>query len=350
MKKFLLKLTLIATPLLLLLVAVNYFGDKGSLFQSNYEKEMVKIIAEGYHVTNAGNYSERVFQQELISSEHAHPDLVILGSSRTVIIHSAFFPGQNMQNNSVGGAVLQDIIGYYQLYKDLNKLPDKVLIGIDPWLFNENDPDQLWRYLSDYYHEFRGKEKNPFYQWAKYRQLLSLSYFQQSFSRFVKVIEGKKIPPKPTNDRFNSWPTRLTDGALVYHKGLLNTTPEEVEQKIKRFMEGGIYGLDFFHSLSEMKLNEFKQLIADMQVHQLDIEFILIPYPPVVFDHVQKNDPMVLETERFIHEFALLNHIRVFGTFNPFKLNMDNSHFIDGMHCNESGIRKVFEAVGLLSE
>lgn len=343
MKKFLFRLTLTILPILILLVSVNYFGDKGSLFQNAYEKEMVNIIASGQYVTNIGNYSERVFQKELIGSNHVHPNLVVLGSSRTMPIHSDFFPEHTLLNNSVVGAVIQDIIGYYQLYKNLDKLPEKIIIGIDPWVFNEYEPEKLWIFMAEHYHEFMGSEQQQFYHLSKYKQLVSFSYFQQSFSRFMKVIKRKKIPPKPTNSKLNSWPTRLTDGSLAYHKALVNITSEEVEKNISSFMEGGIYGLDFYNELSEKKINEFKKVIDDMFLHNIEIEFILIPYPPKVFDRIQEKYPLVHQTEQYIYDFAILHHIKVYGTYNPYTLGMDNSFFIDGMHCNEKGIERVLQ-------
>lgn len=349
MKKFLFKLTIIILPLLILLILVNYIGDKGSLFQENYEKEMVRIIASGQNVTKVSHYNERIFHKELICSNHSQPNLVLLGSSRTMLINSESFPGYTLLNNSVKGAVIQDIISYYQLYKDNNKLPKKIVIGIDPWIFNENDPQKSWEYLSKYYNDFMGIKHHQFSNLSKYKQLLSFSYFQESFSRFTKVINGKKITPEPTENKYNSWHTILSDGSLVYNIRQRNVSLDEAEKKIKEFKEGGIYGLKFFHKISEKKYNDFEKLISDMLLNNIEIEFILIPFPPLVFDKIEEEYPIVLQTLQLINDFAKNNNIKVSGTYNPHELEMDNSFFIDGMHCNELGIQKVIETVQLLS-
>lgn len=349
MKKFLFKFTLIILPALILLVSVNYIGDKGSLFQSDYEKEMVRIIANGQNVTKVSHYSERLFQKELICSNYTHPDLVVLGSSRTILLNSEFFPEYTLLNNSVGGAVLQDIISYYQIYKDINKQPEKFIIGIDPWLFNEYEVQKSWLYLSSYYYEFMGIKYNQFSILSKYKQLVSFSYFQQSFSRFMQLLKKVKIKPEPTKNKYNSWPTILRDGAMVYNLKQRNLSPNEVDTKIKGFLEGGIYGLNFFNKISEEKFNEFKKLIGDMQINNIEIEFILIPYPQLIFDKIEKEYPMALQMERLITDFAEKNNIKVYGSYNPQKLGIDNSFFIDGMHCNELGIQKVIQTDQLLS-
>jgi predicted glycosyltransferase involved in capsule biosynthesis len=138
MKQFILKIIIIAFPIIVLLLLTNYFGDAARLFDNDYEKQMAKIIINGQYVTNVENYDERLFQKELIISEEIYPNFVIVGSSRTMLINSDLFLSSSFLNNSVSGASIEDIISIYQLYKVNNKLPKKILLGVDPWLFNRN--------------------------------------------------------------------------------------------------------------------------------------------------------------------------------------------------------------------
>ena len=154
MKKFIYKITLITLPILILLLVVNYFGDAARLFDNDYEKQMANIVASGKYVTNIDNYDERLFQKELIFNKNIQPNIVVIGSSTTMLINSDLFPDTLLFNNSVSGASIEDIVGIYQLYKTNNKLPRKIIIGIDPWMFNENNGQERWQSISTYYYNF----------------------------------------------------------------------------------------------------------------------------------------------------------------------------------------------------
>ncbi len=340
MKKFINKTAIIALPVLVILLLVNYFGDAARLFDKYYEKKMAKILASGQYITNIENYDDRLFQKELISNKNIQPNLVIIGSSRTMLINSDLFSGSSLFNNSVRGASFEDIVSIYQLYKENNKLPQKIIIGIDPWTFNENNGLKRYQSIADYYYRFQNLEnqENTFY--FKYKELFSFSYFQSSIKKISPFIAGKTQPQEST-EKYNDTKTKLTDGSLVFGEKYRNASSKEIENKIKFYLAGGIYSIENFNVISVRIWNEFENLIADMKNNDIEIEFILVPYPPLVYDKIQKNYPMVLKTEKIIKDFALSNNIKLYGSFNPVLLGLDETFFYDGMHCKETGIKKI---------
>ncbi|MFA9389450.1 MAG: hypothetical protein ACERKD_06565 [Prolixibacteraceae bacterium] len=340
MRKFIFKTTILSLPILILLLLVNYYGDEASLFNNRYEKQMATIIASGNNVTNFNNYNERLFQQEIISNECIKPNLVVIGSSRTMLINTSFFPGYTLFNNSVAGASLEDIISIYQLYKNHNKLPQKIVIGIDPWLFNENNGQNSWQTYAAYYYKFLGLKNQKHFSYSKYKQLLSISYFQSSFSKFKKTLKGNSMP-LPTKEKYNVSFTKLTDGSLVYSERHRNFSSIEIENRINSYVEGGIYSVEFFTAISDRLWKEFNQLIADMNKNNIEIEFILVPYAPFVYKTIEKDYPMIIATEEMIKDFAKANGIKFHGSFNPNTLGMNESSFYDGMHCNATGIEEI---------
>lgn len=110
MKRFIYKTSIITLPVLILLIMVNYFGDAARLFDNDYEKVMAKILSKGQYVTNFENYDERLFQKEIISTTAIQPNLVIIGSSRTMLINNEFFPNFFLFNNSVSGASIDEVV------------------------------------------------------------------------------------------------------------------------------------------------------------------------------------------------------------------------------------------------
>jgi hypothetical protein len=342
MKKFIYKTLLTSLPLLFLLIVVNYFGDAARLFDNDYEKSMAEIVSSGRYVTNFENYDEILFQKEVISKTNIKPELIVIGSSRTMLIRNELFRDTLFFNNSVSGASIEDLISIYQLYKINNKLPNKIIIGIDPWTFNENNNQMRWRSLSTYYHRFQNPTEQEKPSYFKYKELISVSYFQSSIKMIPRLFAGK-LKLKSTFEKYNILGTKLNDGSLVYGERYRNATQIEINNKINSYLAGSIYSIEHFDTISIKIFREFEQLIADMKSNRIQIEFFLAPYAPLVFDKIQEKYPMVLKSEEIINNYAISNNIKMYGSFNPYILGMDSTFFYDGMHCKENGVERIIK-------
>ena len=139
MKKFIVKTSLSSFVIIFFLIITNYLGDNAKLYSKGYENKIAKILIDGYNVTNINNYDERILQREWINQLGKSPDIVVLGSSRSMMIREKDFENTKLMNNTVSGASIQDLIAIYQLYKTKNLLPKTFVIGLDPWIFNQNN-------------------------------------------------------------------------------------------------------------------------------------------------------------------------------------------------------------------
>ncbi len=345
MKKIIFETLKFVFPICIMVISINYFGDAARLFDNDYEKKMGDILSKGYNVTNIVNYDERLFQKEIILKKSIHPDLVIIGSSRTMLINSNMFPNYKVFNNSVSGASLQDIIGIYQLYKENHKFPKKIIIGIDPWLFKDdkNIDNERWQSIEEYYNSFHGikiKKKPSFY---KYKELYSISYFQSSYKLIPKIFLSE-YDPTPSKKKYNHLDTKLIDGSLVYNEVYRNASELEIENKMKKYVIGEVYHIENMNEISKLKYEEFEKLIFDLKSNNVEVEFFLAPYAPLVYDVLQKKYKIVLKIEKKIHDFAKLQNIKLYGSFNPYTHGLDKSFFYDGMHCKESAILKILKS------
>ena len=342
MKKFITNIALLVFPLLIVLVATNYFVDAARLFDNEYEKTMAKIISSGQNATNIQNYNERLFQKELISDSGWQPNLVIIGSSRTMLITSELVGDSTMSNNSVSGASLRDLIAVYQIYKDSSKLPKKIIVGIDPWLFNESRKDERWRSIEEYYHKFITKRDYQGIEDSNYDELFSLSYFQNSLKALPKTLLGQN-QVQPSKKKYNYAATKLTDGSLAYGEKFRSASQKEIDNSEDNFLAQEIYGLKDFKFISERRWKIFNQLILDMEKNNIEIEFFLAPYSPKTFRKIRKDYPLVLEVEEKIRQFSEVNRIKIYGSYDPKNYDLDKTFFYDGMHAKESAIETIIE-------
>lgn len=345
MKLFLKKILFFGLLTLITLCSVNYFGDAAKLFDDTYHHTMIEILNKNHNVTNVSNFNEVLFKKELIKNEKKDIDILVLGSSRTMLINSSYYNKKNLINASVSGAYLEDIISLYQSAFNDNKNPKEIILNIDPWIFNKNNGSSnntrgitMKKELESFLKENSIKNTQP--KKSKYFQLISPSYFQSSFKALKNSI-SKNSAPLPSEKKLNETNTYHRDGSLSYGEKYRNAIPSEIDLKAKDYIEGNIYCIENFNSLAPNNIELFNLLIKNIQKEKSSITFSLIPYHPLVYKKIETDYPLVLETEKFISEFSVKYGIKIIGSYNPIKCGLNNSFFYDGMHLNEKGINEI---------
>lgn len=344
MKKFILKLIIVLAPILLFVVSVNYFGDAANLFSIGSEKKIADEIIKGNNVTNVYNYDERLLEKYLINNSNFCPDVLVIGSSRVMLINSSDFKKQTFLNNGVSGASIEDLLAIYQMYEQKKCLPKKIILGLDPWTLNINNGQTRWSTLNQEYFILYNQLTNnnivakDEHINSKYLQLVSPSYFKGSFKKMC-LVSSKPIA---TTTKINNTFTRLVDGSITYDLQYRSATPDEIEKRAIDFISDDIYSIEKFDILSPEIRFLLEKFIEHLRSNHIEISFFLAPYHPKVYSFIAKSDKYskVVESENYFRDLGLKYGIKVIGSFNPNKLNMDNSYFYDGMHCNEKGIEK----------
>jgi hypothetical protein len=326
------------------LISVNYWGDSAKIFHPGYENKIAEILFNNQNATNIANYDERILEKKLINKLKSSPDILVLGSSRTMLINSSYFDAKKVINNSVSGASLEDLIGIFQLYKAKNILPKKIILGIDPWLFNENSGQTRWHSLRKEYNSFINKESeiNESTLSIKTKQLFSLSYFQASFRNLPNVIAGIS-DPIATDEINNNSNTKLVDASLSYGKTYREVSNEEVKIKARKYLSGKLYSIEKFKKISPQIFKEFKYFCQEILENNIELTFFIAPYHPLVYQKVEKDYQMVLETEFKVLEFAKGKNIECLGSFSSIKAGIDSHGFYDGMHSKENTIKKILK-------
>ncbi len=345
LKQLIIKSALFAISILLMVSSVNYFGDAGGIFNEGKIAKIAAYLVEGYNVTNVGNIDERDLQRRIIQLSKITPSTIVLGSSRIMMIKSEYFNTTSFMNHGMSGTSLEDMIAIYQLYKMKGALPQKIVIGIDPWIFNRNNEQTRWKGLAPEYYSFFSSENNGgntniFFD--KYYQLFSPSYFKSS----IRMLLNKKLLkplPLPTKLKVNDAFTRLSDGSISYDAKCRNVTIQDVDNQARSYIAGAIYSLEKYSTFDKEYIYLFNKFVDEILSNNIQLEFVLMPYHPLVYDFFSSNNKyqIVLEFERYLKNFAMNKKIPLVGSFNPHAFNLNSSHFYDGMHLNERGVEIV---------
>lgn len=348
MKKFLVKTFLVLFPVLLLVVGVNYFGDAANLFSNDYEYRIADGMLAGKNVTNVYNFDERLLQKVLVNKDKTCPDVVVLGSSRMMLVHSGYYPGQKLFNNSVSAASFEDVMALFQLYNGKGCMPKELVIGVDPHTFTQNVGKSRWKTLKKEYDaitqqlsgkviESEGGEDEE----SKYWQLVSPSYFNSSFKKLKSGQGEPVITDNPINDKAI---THHADGSVTYDKKYRQPTPSQIDQKAAEYQNAILYSIKTNTALSPEIKSTFESLMGYLKSKGCRVTLVIAPLYPKTYNFIAKH-PMhlqLLNTEQFCAGLAAkYSNVKVIGTFNPAPLGMDESYFYDGNHCSVKGMDKL---------
>ena len=333
MKSFILNIIFFLTPLFLLVIIANIYGDASNLFHGNsYEKKIAELWLKERNVSIQGNYDEAKFQLEIIKSPKIKPNIIVLGSSRSMLLRQEFITTKNEEliNHSVSSVDIKTMLDLYKLYKDYKKQANEVIINLDPWNFSSNERFK------------RGLENHSkLKKFEKYKQLLSLSYFQESWKFFRQLIKGKGIQAYSSGKKYNKNNTKLKDNSLVYRESMRTASLEEIQIKVNK----RTYSREDFKKIIQHKWDTFLSLTMKLKDDNVKIKIFLSTYHPDVYDKLTKKYPIVLEIEKRIRQFAREKNIIVYGSYNPYLLGLKKENFYDGMHAKEIGIKKAYNFV-----
>ncbi len=346
MKKFILKIVNYVIPVAFVIISLNISIDPANIV-TGIESEIAEYLCEGKNVTGVGifNLNERSLQKHIISNLEVNPTTLVLGSSRVMLIGENLL-GEGTRNSGVKGASLEDLIAIYQLYAKNNISFKKIIIGVDPWFFNEYNEKDAWETLkTEYYSFFENKKSSLTMTTLKeYFQLIMPSYFQASLKLIPRLLSDDNVSYKPTNKTANVTFTRLADGSITYDEKYRAANLRIINERVREYINSpNLYALKSFNSISDDLFTNFKKFIRKLQSKNIDIELVLLPYHPDVYNYIQQNPEYfnVINCEKKIVTFAENNNIPIAGSYNPDMLDFEPSYFYDGMHLKPKGVKKV---------
>lgn len=332
-------------PILVLVVLLNYFVDPANLFKGkNYEKGIAKILLEGKNIGNIDNYNERFVQKFYINDLSERKDIVVIGSSRSMDINSQLFGVKSFFNNSMPGASLEDYYAIYGLYKKRGLLPIKIIIGIDPWIFDENSKEKRWMDISDSFYYASETKSNNFKiikyllesKLYKFSSLLSFSYFQNSI---MNLITHQNPGEYYLTDLEEGKDTiRHADNSISYKKSYRDMSIEQSNYLANKYLENRYFPENIGN------LDMFENYIHNLRNDNIRVYFFLPPYHPDVYNTMKSSAKydVVFKIQEYLETFAKDNKIEIIGSYNPYNLNLSEKDFFDGQHCRNQVINRIF--------
>jgi hypothetical protein len=337
-------------PVAVLVAATNFLVDPSSVYRGAVEKRIVDIMASGKNVANVRNYNERLVQKFYIEQERTLPDIVVIGSSRSLEIGSNIFPNTNIVNNSVTGAALGDYLGILYNYDKRGRLPKRMILGVDPWLLNPYSGEHRWVSLKEEAFAMLKKigvgswdPRTPFFS-DRLLNIVSFTYFQASIrSLFEGSLNGRKY--FPTDEEIADYPILLKDGRHSYQKSFRSRFVQEVSNEAREAAldrHGPDYDLRRPDSEWAVILEKLISYLGDKKI---EIVLYLAPYHPDVYNSFVKSPQkkVIVDIENYYRDVAKRHHLRIIGSYDPKQCGLVESDFYDPVHAKEDAVERIFK-------
>ncbi|MCQ2539572.1 MAG: hypothetical protein MJ114_03900 [Acetatifactor sp.] len=350
-------------PILLCIVACNYFVDLASIYHDVDETQIAKYLLEGKQATlGNSNGNEREVKRQLIMQMPDQVDCIVVGPSLVMEINREVTGEQELINLGVSGADMYDMLAQFGIMDIYGKKADRVIFAVDSYWFDETLAANFGRsqgfkpyayYLID--NMYGGTMQPPVVD-AKtpmstyVTQLFSASYFKSNaWSFLIKckgALQGEKfilrqpwglVDDSFTGDYYDS------DGSWVYSKKAAERTVENVRADAAgynieyQFSKGGHIG--------EKSCEIFEHLLTYLQERGTQVDLFLCPLSPSLYDRLDgAEDYYVLqELEAYAKDVAERYELRMIGSFDPYEVGIKDEDFFDARHVRGDRLAQYFD-------
>lgn len=354
-------------PVVALIICTNMQAEKvreenAFLLQDPLERQAAQALLSGQALEGYNLLNERLIVQKVVECMQTPFNTVALGSSRILQLTAEAAHGGSFFNFGMSGADYRDIMNMFYLLKKADKLPQNLIIGLDPWLLNPSE-DALHNFSSaeifseflelelDYdthYEPPPPPEEPPQGLWNIAGRYFNLARFQENFFNPPQVSSDENLAPIATGDLFqNSTELKLPDGTALYPVAFRNAGEEKVAQSAE--LEATTFlRMEEYYAPSEELCNLFEQFCMYVKNQGVNLIFVLMPYHPIVYQYVAENRREFTGfflTEPWFRQFAKQNNIPLYGSYDPFALKMGFNDFYDGLHISRQSVPRVFPGV-----
>ena len=308
---------------------INFFSKKNS-----FEKDLAKLLVNQDAIFSV-KMDERKFIKNRIIYETLNPKIIIIGSSRAMSAPIADFK-QNLLNLSVSGASIEDQISITEMA--LEKFnPEKIILGADPWLFNENNNQKRWESISN---EFQLSLENIELM-EKNNQVLKENDFVKDHYSFEKILDNfyNSLNKRNLTANIDNNQIKKQKKGFILRNGNWFYGTRDIKKKINpKLISYSMLEYEF----SPKKYEIYKNFINYIKVkHKKNVILMLTPYHFPSYELTIKEIPHYLESEKKFKELSKNLNIEIIGSYNPLNIECKESEFFDHIHPKESCMIKI---------
>ena len=344
--------------LLAVVVVVNVAGGWSAARDEARVQAVAAALRPGETVLGYRNVDERRFQRARLGVI-PQPQVVVFGSSRAMQITGALVgvAPPAFYNLGMSAATVEDFVGLWEILRRQDKIPERAIFSIDPWIFNAEVESVHWAALAREVDDFTARHGRWMIidvaraGWNRAKELVSYEVLRESTRRLRRALRGRPavaagsaealiVPEPAVGDR----QAVRADGSLIYDGAFQRRSPREVQEDAVHWVATNGPNLVRFRFNPE-RLRLLEALWRDLRARGVRIVAYTPPYHPaawrvMVADSRQRE---ALEAMRAsIAGLAARMNVPFRDFADPAAIPCTAEEFFDGVHPRPSCLDKLF--------
>lgn len=329
-------------PVLLFIGSVNWYVDSYALLRITYD-DIAAQMAAGKHVEGLeeSDYNDRNLLLARLSGQEEPFQTMILGSSRVYTFDHTMFETDSFYNAGLSEATIYDLLAVTGILVDQDKLPETMVIGVDPFLFNTSHDDEKWKELQSYASYMGvlmdGKFSEDVLRPSKntgrdYAKALSLDYFRYNVTL---LPERKRFDVSYIDDWETEKYLKHSDGSVSYQRELREVKAQTVEEMTRQAIEEHVvYRMTDYKEIDGDHFRRFSALIDYLQEAGVEVILYLPPYSPMMYNYIESEEAfqITLEVEEKVKNLAAEKGTALYGSYDPAGCGLEMTDLYDVYH------------------
>lgn len=348
---------LLLLPALAGMLLANWIVDPDHIRAPEaYERGVAQMLNEGRNVTNVVVADASVILDYSIRGLTRAPDVILLGTSKSKVVSSDFFPGQTFFNAALSGGGLTDTIVIYNLFEQQGMIPQEVIIEADAWLLTARRYSHLQRFEAQrlaverslvtgkppgYFPPPEPPQRSP----RQLARLLTPDYFQASLLTLINaaINEGnlgraREFQPGDTP----TGTTYFTDGSIL--------VPEQLRANLgtqRPLADALRYGWNppggVPKEIDPRQRAILEAFIDHLLAQGVKVTLYIPPYHPKSYElMLDSPNRAILDVQRYFEELGRAKGCHVIGSYDPKAAGFSEADFYDVTHPTSEAIRRIF--------
>lgn len=351
------KKLLVLLPSVLLYFLFIVLIDPNFLF-SNSDKKIAQSIVDGNNVFVFKKVEPyRNLKKCIIERMPKDTECVVVGPSTSLVFDAKSVGTSSFYNLSITHGSFQDTLAILGILEANDVNYKKVILNLDNFFFdskadmyaNTEFIKPYADYMSSLVLNGNGDKSRAHSDYSalvsnKVDALFSVSYFQESW----RYLASRKLDAFTrrwgvADSEFHGEDFSYDQNAAIFYP---KKAVEKTEQDVIDYVS--TYDLDAVFSpgchISSERVQFFDALVSYMKSRGREVELVLVPLPPVMWDKVsERSDCYVIdEVSEVMENTAKKYDLVLHGSLNPYKCGVVNTDFYDARHIRRESLHKLF--------
>ncbi len=329
-------------PVLLFIGIVNWHVDSYALLRVTYD-DIAAQMAAGKNVEGLeeSDYNDRNLLAARLSGQEEPFQTVVLGSSRVYTFDHTMFGTHSFYNAGLSEATIYDLLAVAGILFQQDKLPQTMVIGVDPFLFNTSHDNEKWKELQSYANymglmidgKFSEDSLLPSKDTGRdFSKTLSLDYFRYNVTL---LPEKKRFAVSYTEQWETDGYLKHADGSVSYQRELREVEAKDVEEMTRQAMEEHVvYRMTDYHEIDNDHFWRLSALIDHLEEAGVEVILYLPPYSPMMYNYIESEEAfqITLDVEEKVKNLAAEKGIALYGSYDPAGCGLEMTDLYDVYH------------------